>query len=292
MTTSISSPEKVMTHQTTEITKMGTARTFWTVVTCSETLINVLDRAFGHPMVPEEHAAAPLAGGLVVQGSQCGQLWGASLAAGAEAYRQFRGGPVAEAAAIVAVRRLVESFREMNRETNCIDLTHADWHKKGQVAMYLIKGGPITCTRMAVRYAPVCLRVIQDTFAEDPPEVPSGCVSCAAMTARRMGASEQHAVMAAGLAGGLGLSGGGCGALGAAVWITAMNNPDFKLGLSYDNTPIGAMVRTFVEASDRRFQCSEIAGRKFEDVNDHAHHLRDGGCAALIEALGTSSSQA
>ena len=39
-----------------------------------------------------------------------------------------------------------------------------------------------------------------------------------------MGVSEMHTVMAAGLAGGIGLSGGACGALGAAIWINGMND--------------------------------------------------------------------
>ena len=37
-----------------------------------------------------------------------------------------------------------------------------------------------------------------------------------------MGESDIHAVMASGLAGGIGLCGGACGALGAAIWILGM----------------------------------------------------------------------
>ncbi len=39
----------------------------------------------------------PMAGELEQMGFQCGQLWGAALAAGAEAYRLFGPGPRAEA---------------------------------------------------------------------------------------------------------------------------------------------------------------------------------------------------
>ena len=49
--------------------------------------MSVVDGSFGHPMKLEEEAAAPLAGGIMNHGFQCGMLWGASLAAGAEAYR-------------------------------------------------------------------------------------------------------------------------------------------------------------------------------------------------------------
>jgi hypothetical protein len=39
------------------------------------------------------------------------------------------------------------------------------------------------------------------------------------LIARKMGESDMHAVMASGFAGGIGLCGGACGALGAA-WIS------------------------------------------------------------------------
>lgn len=50
--------------------------------------MGVVDGSFGHPMKIEEEASAPLAGGMMNHGFQCGMLWGASLAAGAEAYRR------------------------------------------------------------------------------------------------------------------------------------------------------------------------------------------------------------
>ena len=53
----------------------------------------------------------PFAGGIANQGYQCGMLWGAALAAGAQAYRLFGPGPRAETEAIIAAQRLVESFR-------------------------------------------------------------------------------------------------------------------------------------------------------------------------------------
>ncbi len=37
----------------------------------------------------------PLAGGIVGNGYQCGMIWGAALAAGAQAYRLLGTGPVA-----------------------------------------------------------------------------------------------------------------------------------------------------------------------------------------------------
>ena len=78
--------------------------------------MSVVDRSFDHPLKLEEHAAMPLAGGIMQHGYQCGMIWGATLAAGAQAYRLFGPGPQAETRAIIAAQRLVESFRARNNE--------------------------------------------------------------------------------------------------------------------------------------------------------------------------------
>lgn len=273
-----------MTTAVTEITTMGTAKAF-TQDACSGTLMSVLDRAYGHPMEAEEEASNPLAGGIVQQGYQCGQLWGASLAAGAQAYRTFGPGPKAENAAVNASRRLVEAFREMNGEINCLELTDMKVEGIKDVLVFFAKGKPFTCGRMAVRFAPVALNTINESLAAEPTEGPTPCANCAAMLARRMGASEQHAVMAAGLAGGIGLVGGGCGALAAAIWITGMNHPEEKTGLSADGTTIGEVLDAFVHSSDHEIECAEITGRTFEDAADHARYMAGGGCSHLLDAL-------
>ena len=271
-------------QKATKITSMGTAKAF-TRDACSGTLMGVLDRAFGSPMEAEESASNPLAGGIVQHGYQCGQLWGSALAAGAQAYRLYGSTPRAEAAAVRTAGRLVATFEKSNQESNCLELTDTDMRKISGVVKYFFKGGPISCGRMAVRFAPVAFDEINSSLAEEPTEPAFPCASCAALVARRMGASEQHTVMAAALVGGIGLSGGGCGALGAAIWITGMNNPDEKIGLTADNTKVGEVIEAFVEAADHEFECAEIAGRRFEDVDDHARYVGGGGCAGIIDAL-------
>ena len=73
--------------------------------------MSVVDRSYDQPLEIEEHAVMPMAGGLMQYGYQCGMLWGAALAAGAQAYRLLGAGPRAEAEAVLAAQRLVESFR-------------------------------------------------------------------------------------------------------------------------------------------------------------------------------------
>lgn len=235
----------------------------------------------------EEKAADPLAGGIVQYGYQCGMLWGATLAAGAQAYRLLGPGPQAEAKAIIAAQRLVESFRVLNNNINCLEITDLDKSSTSWqlTKFFLVKGGVIGCFRMASRYAPVALREINTALSDEAVEVPNHPVSCASMLARKMGASDMHAAMAAGFAGGIGLCGGACGALGAAIWIVGMNSAKEGGKVGFKNPRTADVIDRFARCTDFKFECSEIVGRKFENIEDHAAYIRDGGCSEIIEAL-------
>ena len=231
----------------------------------------------------------PMAGGIANMGYQCGMLWGAALAAGAQSFRQYGSGPQAEAEAIVAAQKLVEAFRAHTRnEINCMEISHMNLQGNTElvsILKFFLKGGPIGCFRMAARYAPDAFSETASAFSEKHIQAPSPPVSCASMLAKKMGASEMHAVMAAGFAGGLGLSGGGCGVLGAAIWLNGVDQPVEMDGLSYSGTWVNDKVETFLESSDYEFECSEIVGRKFESVEDHAEYISSGGCSKIIKAL-------
>src|SRR5512143_3486711 len=97
--------------------------------------MSVVDISFDHPLKIEERATMPLAGGLMQNGYQCGMLWGAALAAGAQAYRLLGAGPQTETEAIVASQKLVESFRARNREINCAEITAMNWKSTSQRQM-------------------------------------------------------------------------------------------------------------------------------------------------------------
>ncbi len=255
---------------------------------CSDTLLHVLDRAFDHPLPEEERAAMPLAGGIMQHGYQCGMIWGATLAAGAEAYRRFGAGPPAEAKAVAAAQRLLESFGALHRYTDCFDITRTDRSSSTLqlLTYFFLKGGSVRCFRMAARYAPVALSQVNAVLSEPQVDVPLAAPSCSAVLARKMGASDMHAVMAAGFAGGIGLSGGACGALAAAVWITGLK----ALGqgaakVDYQAPAALEVVERFLKCADYELECSRIVGRKFESVGDHADYLCQGGCSKLIELL-------
>jgi len=230
----------------------------------------------------------PLAGGIMQYGYQCGMIWGAALAAGAQAHRLHGAGPQAETKAIVAAQRIVESFRAQNRHTNCLEITEIDRSSTTMqmITYFLIKGGSIGCLRMAARYAPLAFSEINTALSDDHIEVPSTPVSCSAMVAQKMGESEMHTVMAAGLAGGIGLSGGACGALGAAIWITGLNSLKAGAGKIDYKAPVALeLIERFIKCTDYEFECAKIVGRKFESVGDHASYLCHGGCSKIIDVL-------
>jgi hypothetical protein len=264
--------------------------------------MGVVDASFDQPMKSEERASMPLMGGFMNHGFQCGLLWGATLAAGAQAYRLHGPSPEAECGAIIAAQRLVDTFRTRYNYIDCIDITEVEFKLSSksrllkQISKFVIKkGGPIGCLRMAASYAPAAFSEINTALSEEEFEAPAAPVSCAAMVAQKMGVSEKHTVMAAGFAGGIGLSGGACGALGAAIWITAMKcleegaGDNLWLSEEFQSRAAGTIER-FLQSSDYEFDCCDIVGRNFENIDDHANYLSAGGCSEIIEALATQSS--
>ena len=140
---------------------------------------------------------------------------------------------------------------------------------------------------MAARYAREAYSEIESSLPTDNIEPPASPISCASLLAKELGASEMHTAMVAGFAGGIGLSGGACGVLGAAIWLKGLNSSDgLQLdGLSYSGTWVNDKIEQFLESSDYEFECSEIIGRRFESVDDHAEYISSGGCSKIIEAL-------
>ncbi len=251
----------------------------------------MVDRAYDNPLPREERATMLLAGGIMQHGFQCGQVWGAALAAGARAYQLYGAGPKAEAIAVTAAQRTTNAFKSRYNTIDCIDITDLDKSSSNlkMIKFFLLKGGTIRCFNMAARYARVAFEEIESGFAEEGIPVPEPPVSCTALLAEKLGLSEKHQTMLAGFAGGIGLSGGACGALGAAIWNVTMN----KSGGESDNAgkidladpDATEAITRLLKVTDYEFECSKIVGREFDDVTDHATYLREGGCAEVIEAL-------
>jgi hypothetical protein len=255
---------------------------------CSGTLCQVLDCAFKHPMHEEEYAAMPLAGGVLQQGYQCGMIWGAALAAGAEAHRRHDAGAQAQVRAVNAARELIETFRAQNRFSDCYDITEIDSSSttKQMISYFLLRGGAVGCAQRAARYAPAARDAVNQAFSEKSNESLSLPVSCSALFARKTGCSDMHETMLAGFAGGIGLSGGGCGVLAAAIWLIGLNKlRDGAQQLLYKTSESDALIEEFLKYTDYEFECQTIVGRRFDTVTDHAGYLSGGGCAKIIDAM-------
>ncbi len=278
-----------MSKANSGISSLGTVSTFIKRGTCSEASFCVLNRAFDNPLKEEEQAAMTFAGGIMQHGYQCGLVWGATLAAGAQAYQLFGAGPQAETKAIIAAKRLVESFRALNKNNvNCLEITELDKSSSTMqmITYFLIKGGTIGCFRRAAKYAHAAFSEINAALSDAEIETPPAPVSCSAVLAQKMGASPMHAAMAAGLAGGIGLSGGACGALGAAIWISgieSLKEPGGKI--NFKDRRASGIIDRFLRCTDYEFECSKIVGRRFENVGDHVRYLGGGGCSKIIEVL-------
>jgi hypothetical protein len=254
--------------------------------------MGVVDRSFDHSLKTEEKACAPLASGIMQYGYQCGMVWGGALAAGAQAYRLYGSGSRAETAAILASQLIVESFCNRNKYVDCSDITEVEWKPSSkrqavtQILKFFIKGGPIGCFRMAAGYAPIAFDAISSSMSEMDFEVPEPPVSCAALLASKMGASDLHRVMVSGFAGGIGLNGSGCGALGAAIWFNGIRNLEKgNTKIDYKDPGALALIDRFLKITNYEFECKEIVGRGFESISNHADYLHNGGCADIIDML-------
>jgi hypothetical protein len=283
-----------MTSQQTPISSFNATRTFMKRGTCSESVFAILNQAYGHPMEQEEHGAMPLAGGIASQGYQCGMLWGACLAAGAQAYQLFGAGARGETAAVFASQRLVAALNEREGSVNCLEITETDWNNKWHIAKFFLKGGTVSCMRRVVGFSKVAYNVINaalEEFSNKPAKVSSESTNCASELARRMGATEIQTVMAAGLAGGIGLSGGACGALGVALWLGYMESAEKPTGFSMMTEGVRSTIDAFQEATDYEYNCDEIAGQKFSDSASHAQYVCHGGCGKILAALAGTTEQ-
>jgi hypothetical protein len=92
--------------------------------------------------------------------------------------------------------------------------------------------------------------------------------------------------MAAGLAGGMGLSGNACGALGAAVWMISLKRlKDGEKGASFQDKELEGLIQNFYEKTDFEMECKVITGREFKSLDEHTEYIQSGGCRELIDIL-------
>ena len=254
--------------------------------TCSRTLFHLLNLHFEHPLDAEERASDALAGGIMLQGYQCGQLWGAALAAGAEARRRATDVNQAIPMAVTATQAILDSFTARTQTADCRDITGADFNNSWSLAKYMLSGKFIGCFTLADKWAPEAIQSALDGLYSGEIEVPEQCRNCAAEVVEKMGGNEEEQAMVAGFAGGYGLSGNACGALSAALWMKALEwcreNPKKS---SYDFPGGKELMSRFEAFTKSEYLCENITNQQFESIEDHSNYLEKGGCKDLIEML-------
>lgn len=257
--------------------------------TCSRTFFYLLNREFGHPREAEERAIDPLAGGIMQNGYQCGQLWGAVMAVGAEALRKTGNLHQATGLAILSGKKLLDSFASEAGSPDCEDFMQADMSKKSNIPKLLINGKFYQCFKLADKWAPKAIAAANKGLAKNLNELPETCLSCASEVVKKLGGNNEQMAMVAGFAGGIGLNGGGCGALAAAIWMRTFLYEKEHGKTSYPNPGAKKALEIFLNETDYEFECTKITGKKFASLNEHTTYVKEGGCNTLIEKLGSSN---
>lgn len=266
--------------------------------TCSQTFGHLLNRAFGHPDADQERALTPLAGGIKNRGYQCGMLWGAALGVGAEAARRCEDPQEARGLAIYATEQVLGSFVDQTSTPDCREITGRKLDTvRGMLGlMYdtLSKGmDNSTCFELAEQWMPEAIASAESGLSEgEGQDLTRPARSCASEVVSKMGGSEDEATTVAGFAGGIGLSGNACGALGAALWMKGLRwtkeHPDKQPGVFLRGVGDKQTLKVFEDATGGEFLCEQICGRRFASIDAHSAYVEEGGCAELIDALAKS----
>jgi hypothetical protein len=262
---------------------------------CSQTFCYLLNREYGHLKENEERAAFPLAGGFML-GHQCGMLWGASLAAGAESFRRNSDRGQAIASTITATQHLITSFTERTKSVNCRDVSPADFSKKIGMAklmgLVILHGGlkNTPCFNLAEDWAPEAVQSANTGLSYKHTDLFKPTVCCASEVIRKMGGNDEEMVMVSGFAGGLGLKGHACGALAAAIWMNTLtwckNHPGETPPLFKPDK--SDLLKAFYSATNSEILCQKISGQSFKTIDEHTAFIQKGGCDKLIHTLAIS----
>lgn len=259
--------------------------------TCSRTYFTLLNNEFGDPNKTAELASDPLAGGLMNTQHQCGMLWGSALAVGAASYRKFTDHKQAMVMAITGTQHVLTSYKNRTQSLNCRDVVGVDISKKSDVTKFMLQSLPggfsnMVCMNLAEKWLPEAIASAKEGLSARQTDIPELPISCASEVVKKMGGGEEEAVMVSGLAGGMGLSGFACGALGAAIWKSSVDWCGKNPGQSgYNNPKSQEILAAYNDTTGSEMLCTKICGRSFYSIHEHAEYVKRGGCDNLINVL-------
>ncbi len=250
---------------------------------CSHLFFYLMNHTYGQNREDEEQAIDQLAGGIAERGYQCGMLWGTSMGASAEAYRIHKNKDQAIASAVSTTKQVIDAFVEITDSPDCIDISNTDFSKAFSKLKMIFSAG--VCFDLANKWYPKAIKTTEKCLSQNT-TVQNTVATCSSEVVRKMGGSDEEMVMVSGFAGGLGLSGNGCGALSATIWMKTLEwcrkNPE-KKGYSYQG--IEDILAIFDEAAQGEMLCSKIAGKQFNSLEDHTEFIKKGGCKKIIDVL-------
>ena len=154
------------------------------------------------------------------------------------------------------------------------------------MAKYFFSGRFLHCFKLADEWAPEAVQAAIKGLRTKDIQSAQECLSCATEVVKKMGGSEEEMIMAAGFAGGLGLSGAACGALSAAVWMKSLDFcREVAKKTALTNSYAQKTLDIFYHTTNSKILCSEITGKKIQNMDDHTEFIKSGGCDKLIEIL-------
>jgi hypothetical protein len=186
----------------------------------------------------------------------------------------------------------MKSFVNRTKSIECEDITNCDFSNKKSLVKYMLSGKFVNCFKLAGKWAPEALKAANEGLVADGSVPPEQSLSCASEAVRKMGASEEEMVMVAGFAGGLGLSGSGCGALAASVWMNALIHNRKETGKYASFDPDNNLtLNAFYKETDYEMQCDKICGKRFNTLGEHTEFIKNGGCKNLINVLAATTNK-
>ncbi len=135
-------------------------------------------------------------------------------------------------------------------------------------------------------WLPIAKRSMTLSFSYEKEELPKQCTSCAYELIKKMGGTEEEAIIASGLSGGIGLGGGLCGAFVAKAWYEAIKylgqNPNEN---HYPHKRQKLLFKNFKKLTNGQYLCPDLSGKKFHNVEHHSDFIIEGGCNKLISII-------
>jgi len=274
---------------------------WWRCLACAEASLTTQMRGYGLAEPAYEQAVHAFSGGVLHQGHACGLLTGAVVAAGFAARERFAEAPRRCAAALHAAIGLASAYQDLAGSLECRAITGVSLREPAGALRYLAARKDRLCGRLHAEWQARARAVTDEALAEfEASAAPGSCANCAVRTVRALapalGLPEDAAPLVAGLAGGVGLRGGVCGALTAGIfaWFAGQrlaraprrrDSRTRRLLAGLAGTGERAAAAPLHQALVERFgsdRCATIAGRSFRDPDDHHRFIAAGGCAEVV----------